>query len=180
MNKIEKVTASSWLETDNQEIIVSRRPMAQRRMFGALAAALSWLAAEGIRQTLMTGGSPELAGMPLYQLGPSILLTPFILIFLHGAGPRCFCLKIREREYSFQQGFPLLTWTSHGQTAGGEIYVTRTKSGQSVVCFRAAQWRYGLPFAYFATEAEASDKAWEIAGKLDLSFRRRDAISIRG
>jgi hypothetical protein len=177
MNKIEKVTTSSWLETDNQDIIVSRRPMPQRLWFGALAAAIAWLAGYGIHKTLATGDVSAAWATAAVML---LLYGPMILVFLHGAGSRCFRLKIREREYSFQQGFPLLTWTSQGQTAGGELSVTRTKSGQFQVRFRPPGWRYGLPIAYFATEAEARDKAWQIAGKLDLSVRRRDAISIRG
>lgn len=161
-----------WLEKNDQDEIISRRPLAQRIMFGLWVGPLLWLTYWVVQMSL-----PSLAKS---STGPALwaaaAFMPLCLIlpaacFLNGTSSRRFRLDIQQRRYSLSNGILCWAWTKHGETSGGELSVSRTKSGSSVVLFKAQRWKYGLPFEFCETEAEARSLAWEIADKMGLKVK---------
>ncbi len=100
------------------------------------------------------------------------LLSLITGVFLFNSGPRRLSIDLQERRYAFTQGFPLLTWTTQGPTAGSELSINRVKSGPHQVRFRAPGWKYGLPLEIYMTEGDARALAWHLASELGLNVRR--------
>lgn len=155
-----------WLERNDHDEIISRRPVAERAQSGLCTAFLVWggylLASQpGFRQPV----DPALRGAAAFVVASLGSLT---LCFLFGAGPRRLCFDVQQRRYSLTQGIPFLTRTKRGPTHGGEVYVYAAKSGYHQIRFRAQGWKGGLPIESFKTQQEARSQAWEIAGRLGL------------
>ncbi len=161
-----------WLETNNQDEIVSRRPLAQRIMFGLWVGPLLWLTYWVVQMSLPSFAK-SFTGPALWAAAAFILLCLVLpaFCFLNGTSARRFRLDIHHRRYSLSNGVLCWTWTKHGETSGGEVYISRTKSGSSVVLFGAQHWKYGLPFEFCKTETEAYSLAGEIASKMGLDVR---------
>ncbi len=164
--------ANRWLETNNQDEIVSRRPLAQRIMFGLWVGPLLWLTCWVVQMSLPSFAK-SFTGPALWAAAAFMPLCLVLLAacFLNGTSSRRFRLDIQHQRYSLSDGILCWTWTKRGETSGGELSVSRTKSGSSVVLFKARHWKYGLPFEFCKTEAEARSLAWEIAEKLRLDVR---------
>jgi len=168
------VQKPKWLEKNDHDEIISRRPMAERAQFGLFTMFLVWLGYLLASQPRFQSVDPALWGAAAFFIATFGSLT---LCFLNGAGPRRLCFDIRQQQYSFTQGFPLLTWTKWGPTAGGEIYVFPTKSGYHQIRFQAQGWKGGLPIESFKTEQQARSQAGEIADRLGLTVRRKGAAT---
>ncbi|MGI4790896.1 MAG: hypothetical protein ACRYFS_18860 [Janthinobacterium lividum] len=159
---------TAWITKSNQTEIISRRPIAQRIVFGFYAGFLVCLTYK-----VVTGLLPLLSDSAAWGAIAFIVLAlvSLILCFLLGAGPRQMLLNLEKQEYSLKRGFPFLTWTTQGTTSEGKIYVSETRSGSYQVRFQAQGWRGGLPIEFFETKADAHSTAREIASKIGLSTR---------
>jgi hypothetical protein len=162
-----------WLEKNDQNEIISRRPLAQRFMFGLWVGPLLWLT-YWVVQMSWSSLAKSSTGPALWA---AAAFMPLCLIltaacFLNGTSQRRFRLDIQQQRYSLSQGILWWTRTKQGETRGGELSVSRTKSGASVVSFKARQWKSGLPFEFCKTQQDAQSLACDIADKLSLSVRR--------
>ena len=168
---LSRARTAQWLEKNDQDEIISRRPMTERVLFGFATGFFIWLTYNVVPNLLSLFSDPAAWGAVSFIL---LILGLLVFCFLFGAGPRRLRLDVRRQEYSFQQGIPFLTWTKQGQISGGDFYVSRSKSGYYQVRFRAPRWKFGLPIASFETAEEACSQAWQIASKLGLLVKRRD------
>ena len=161
---------STWLEQNNQNQIISQRPLPQRIIFGVFAVCLAWMAL-----TILPNFQPLLAD---HAAAPTavviaLMLGSLVLCFLLGTGPNRLCLNLQRRQYTLKQGILGLTWTRRGQIGDGEVYVSCTRSRQYQVRFRAQRWKYGQPIESLTTEKEARLLAREIAERLSVSIKLR-------
>jgi len=157
-------TSRGWLQENNPERIVSRRPFSQRVGFGLYAACLLWVTAKVVPHLLPL--LHDRAAAPA-AVTMALMLISLSVCFLFGTGPNRLCLDSQSRGYSLTQGIFGLTWTRRGQIGNDEVCVSCTRSRQYQVRFRAQHWKYSLPMASLETEQEACRLAREIADKLD-------------
>lgn len=168
---ISNVQSAHWLVKNDQDKVVSRRPMPSRVVAGLFAAGSAW-GTVAVVLFLVSGGITMESGGWLAVLFSALLLSFLTGVFLFNSGPRRLFIDLRERWYSFTQGFPFLDWTKEGQTDGGELSLNRVKSGPSQVRFRAPGWKFGLPLEVYMTEVDALALAGRLANELGLSVRR--------
>ncbi len=164
------VQSARWLVKNDQDEVVSRRPMPPRVVAGLYAAGFAWGTVAFVQFLILGSLNPDSGGRLAAIL--FALLSLITGVFLFNSGPRRLAIDLQERRYSFTQGFPLLTWTTQGPTAGGELSINRVKSGPHQVRFRAPGWKYGLPLEIYMTEGDARALAWHLASELGLNVRR--------
>ena len=169
MNSVRSVR---WLVKDDQEGIVSRRPLSVRIVNGLLAAVCAIGTVRFVR-FLILADLDSASGGWLAVILSTLLLSLITVVFLFISGPCRLSIDLRERRYSFTQGFPLLTWTKHGQVEGGELFLNRVKSGPWQVRFRAPGWKYGLPLEIYMTENDARSLEGRLSEERGLSCCER-------
>ncbi len=148
------VQAACWLVKNDRDAVVSCRPLPARIMAGIFGSICVW-GAVAFTAFLVSGGLTSQSGGWVAVILSALLLFLLTVTFLFNTGPRRLSLDLQNHRYSFTQGFPLLTWTKHGQTDGGELSLNRVKSGPWQVRFRAPGWKFGLPLEIYMTEDDA-------------------------
>lgn len=159
------VQAAYWLVRNDQDEVVSRRPLPPRIMAGLFAAICAW-GTVAFPAFLVSGGITSESGGWMAVVLSGLFLFLLTVSFLFNTGPRCLSLDLKNHRYSFTQGFPLLTWTKHGQTEGSELSLNRVKSGPWQVRFRAPGWKYGMPLEIYMTEGDARALAGRLVDEL--------------
>lgn len=162
--------SARWLVNNGQDEVVTRRPMVCRLMAGFVTIVCLCLMACFLSLVISGSVASNASGWwAIAFLAVVLIVGTFSALF--SAGPRRLSLDLQKRRYSFTQGFPLLSWTKHGQVDGGELSLNRVKSGPWQVRFRAPGWKFGLPLEVYMTEGDARALAWHLASELGLSVR---------
>ena len=166
--QLRPTSSGGWLEQNDLERVVSRRPLTLRVCCGALSFCLACVAL-----AILPSFSPLLFDRSAAPGAVTIalMLVSLSVCLLLGTGPNRLCLNLQGRQYSLKQGILFLTWTRRGQIGDGEIYVSCTRSRQYQVRFRAQRWKYGLPIESLKTEKEARLLAQEIAERLGVRVK---------
>jgi hypothetical protein len=109
-----------WIEFPTENTIRSRKPMLLRTYVGMWAVALGLFAAFVLRGMSWPLPSDQLLGFFCTILligGPAVFLFFF-------AGPQEVLFDLHRGEWQRTWGFPLVRWTSHGQTNGGTLILS--------------------------------------------------------
>lgn len=114
---VSNLQSARWLVKNDQDEVVSRRPMLSRGVAGLFAAGSAWGTVAFVQFSLLGSLNSEFGGLLAAIL--FALLSLITGVFLFNSGPRRLSLDLQKRHYSFTQGFPFLEWTKEGQTDGG-------------------------------------------------------------